>query len=175
MELNINSNLMNYNIDTTEKYKLSDICQIYTHNYFRKDKIIKGEYPIVYDSTNIIDYHNNFNIDENTILVGWYSGVISMYDNKVMASHCFSIKPNDTINKKYLYYYLKNKQNDIINLRVGSAQPRIYKHILLDFTVPIPSNEIQEEYIKFVDSIDEKIKNNNIQNEQLTQLKYSLF
>ena len=56
-------------------------------------------------------YHNEFNRNENCILVsssGAYAGYLSKYDTKVYASDCFSIEPNNVnIINDYLWYYLK--------------------------------------------------------------------
>src|SRR5690606_21926881 len=101
-----------------EYKKLEEICYFKGGKQLARDNYIKGNYPVIGGGQSPSGYHNNYNMNENTILCsssGAYAGFISRYDTKVWASDCFSIniKNINELNKKYLYYYLKYIQNNI--------------------------------------------------------------
>jgi restriction endonuclease S subunit len=106
--------------------------------------------------------HNEYNANENTILCsssGAYAGFISKYDKKVWASDCFSIIPkNNSINNTYLYYFLKNIQDNIYKLQSGTAQPHIYSKDLQNIKISVPSIERQKEIIEYCQYNDNLIK-----------------
>lgn len=141
--------------------KLGDICEFKNGKNLIKKNIIKGEYPVIGGGQSPMGYHNEYNNEENTILCsssGAYAGFISMYSNKIWASDCFSIKPKDVnIINKYLYYILKNIQDDIYKLQNGSAQPHVYSSDMNDIKIPIPSVELQNKIVQDLDFVYEKL------------------
>lgn len=106
-------------------------------------------------------YTNDYNVDENTISIseGGNSCGFVKYNTKRFWSggHCYTLKVNETkCNKKYLYFYLKSKEKDIMKLRVGSGLPNIQKNTLAAFNVKIPIMEKQTYIAKMLDSITHK-------------------
>ncbi|KAA6312284.1 hypothetical protein EZS27_036756 [termite gut metagenome] len=53
---------------------------------------------------------------------------------------------------KYLYYYLMQKRDVLLQKRTGAAQPNINQQILVNFTIPIPP--LDEQY-RIVEKIEE--------------------
>jgi restriction endonuclease S subunit len=163
-------------IKVNEDYKLvpiSDICKFIKGKQLSKDKFITGQYPVIGGGITPTGYHNNYNMEENTILCsssGNNAGHISRYNSKVWASDCFAIIPNEKINKNYLFFILNILQNEIFHLQSGSAQPHVYskdfeKHI----KIPIPKSEERINY--WVEKISKPFDEMNEKKKLLEQLE----
>ena len=57
---------------------------------------------------------------------------------------------------RFLYHFLKYKENDIMALRIGSGLPNVQKKDLERFEVHLPSLERQREITKLLDIISSK-------------------
>ena len=125
---------------------LGEICEFKRGKSITKKDLVPGEYPVIGGGQSPLGTHNKFNIPEKTILVskdGAYAGYVSIYPTKVFISgHCFAIIPK-TMNKQFLYYYLKFIQDDIYKLQTGAAQPGLNPSTLENLKIPIPSMEVQ--------------------------------
>jgi type I restriction enzyme S subunit len=145
-----------------EMKKLGNVCEFQNGKGINKSSFIHGEYPVIGGGQKPIGYHNQYNTKENVILCsssGAYSGFISKYNKKVWKSDCFSIIPNkELLNNNYLYYYLKNIQDNIYKLQKGNAQPHVYSSDLKHLEIPIPSLEIQEIIVNKLNKINYNIE-----------------
>jgi restriction endonuclease S subunit len=127
-------------------YKLGDLCELKRGNMITKNKIIDGVYPVIGGGKSPMGYHNDFNRNEDIILVsqsGNSSGYVSRYDTKVWASDCFSvISKNDIISDNYIYYNLKLIQNKIYKYVEGNytCQPHYNPSDLENQKIKIPKN-----------------------------------
>jgi type I restriction enzyme S subunit len=152
---------------------LGEVCDFKNGKGIKKDTLIEGEYPVIGGGQKPMGFHNEYNTDENTILCsssGAYAGFISKYDKKVWASDCFSIIPkNNSTNNTYLYYLLKTIQDKIYKLQTGTAQPHIYSKDLQTIKIPIPSLERQQEIVKYLDFIYEKVNKTSLK--KIVELK----
>ena len=61
---------------------------------------------------------------------------------------CKISNPNE-LNKKYLFYFLKN--SDLSSVITGSAQPQITRQNFNNFKIPLPSKEIQNQIVEELD------------------------
>lgn len=172
--------------DNIKWEKIGDVCEIKNGKSITKDKLINGIYPVVGGGTKPLGNHNKFNINENTILIskdGANAGYVSIYNKKIFATgHCLYIDNiKNKINKNYLYYILKNTQNNIYKLQKGGGQPGVNKNdIMNSISIPILSEEKQKEIVIYLNSINEIIEmNNNIIKKykenikQILELSYS--
>jgi type I restriction enzyme S subunit len=164
--LNINSYkekiIKNYNFEIK---KLNEICDFQNGKSLTRSNIVDGIYPVIGGGKTPIGYHNEYNRDENTILISssGSAGYISRYKEKIWSSDCISIKSKDEkiITNNYLYYWLISQQNYIYTIQSGAAQPHIYSKDLADLDIPLPPLEIQNMIIKIMDELFEI--NNNLQ------------
>ena len=157
-----NNDIINYELNKDIEIKtLGEVCKFKNGTNITKDKLIKGEYPVIGGGQKPFGFHNEYNCDENTISCsssGAYAGFININNLKVWLSDCFSIKPinYNILNNSYLYYYLKSIQHLIYKLQSGAGQPHIYSKNLEDLKIPIPTIEKQEEIVKYLDGLDNK-------------------
>jgi type I restriction-modification system DNA methylase subunit len=140
---------------------LGEVCDFQNGKGIKKDTLIEGEYPVIGGGQQPMGYHNEFNMNENTILCsssGAYAGFISKYKKKIWASDCFAIIPkNKLIDNNYLYYLLKNTQDKIYILQTGTAQPHVYSKDLQNIKIPIPSLAKQKKIVEYCESNDNLI------------------
>jgi type I restriction enzyme S subunit len=142
---------------------LGEICEFRNGKNITRDKLIPGEYPVIGGGKQPLGYHNEFNVNENTILLskdGAYAGYVSRYRKRVYVSNhgIYIININEEIiNSNYLYYYLKFiLQKQIYSLQTGSAQPGVNKKDLLHLKIIIPTFSVQEKIVEYLDFIHEK-------------------
>lgn len=137
---------------------LQDLCEIKSAQPLKKSNIIPGKYPVIGGGKSPIGYHNDYNTDENTILISasGTAGFVSMYSEKSWISGCFAIISND-INNTYLYYYLKFIQDDIYTYCTGSTRPHISKETIKKLKIVVPSEKTQEKLEYFFTIINNKI------------------
>jgi type I restriction-modification system DNA methylase subunit/restriction endonuclease S subunit len=137
-----------------EVKSLGEVCEFKNGKGIRKENLIFGEYPVIGGGQNPMGFHNEYNNNENVILCsssGAYAGFISRYNKKVWASDCFSILPKNIEMNDYIYYFLKNSQNEIYKLQSGAAQPHVYSKDILTMKISIPSLERQKEIVEYCD------------------------
>ena len=138
--------------------KLGEVCEFKNGTNITKDKLIKGDYPVIGGGQKPFGFHNEYNCNENTIIIskdGSYAGYVSKYNLKIFVSNhgIYIHEINDIILKDYIYYYLKSIQNSLYDLQSGAGQPGIKKEQLEELEIPIPSLEIQEEIVKYLDEL----------------------
>ena len=85
-----------------------------------------------------------------------------------------NIMPKEGRNVEYIFYNLLNRQTEIADLAVGSVQKNLYVSILENIDITLPSEKEQEDIVKILKSIDEKIENNRQINDNLEQQASSL-
>lgn len=153
--------------------KLGEVCEFKNGQNITRERLISGEYPVVGGGKKPLGYHNEFNVDENTILIskdGAYAGYISKYPTKVFVSNhgIFISKTIQNINMQFLYNILKiNLEEKFFLLQRGAAQPGIKKEEIAEIQIPIPSLEEQQRIVDFCELQQVKIKRNEELIEQL--------
>ena len=113
-----------------------------------------GEYYYLNGGISPSGYVQEYNTSENIISIsegGNSCGFVAYNTQKFWSGgHCYTLKIiNTKCRSKFLYFYLKHREKDIMQLRVGSGLPNIQKRSLENFAVALPSVEKQY-YIEHV-------------------------
>ena len=140
--------------EKVEWKKLGDVCEFKRGQTITKKDITNGNIPVIAGGQKPAYYHNLSNRSGITIAVsgsGAYAGFISYWEQPIFLSDAFSIEPNESLNKRYLYHWLMSIQNKIFELKQGSGIPHVYSRDLGRFEIPIPSMETQEKIVKTLD------------------------
>jgi type I restriction enzyme M protein len=167
------------NIDKYDKLKIYDnsiypIEDINKHVNFKrgtsitKRDVTEGEIPVIAGGQTPAYFHNEYNRIGQTITIsssGAYSGFVNFFERPIFASDCFTVEPKNELilRKKFLFYLLKSRQNEIYKLQVGAGQPHVYPKSFVGFQIPIPPIDIQDSLIDSFDKI-------NIENKELNKL-----
>lgn len=172
-------------INNSEIKTLEEICEF--QNGFQLDKkdIIEGNIPIFGGGFKIVGLHNAYNRNGNEIIIcgtGAAGYVNYNFGKPFWASQCFTMKSKNIniINDKYLYYYSKIiLEPHFMSIKKGTAIPFIRYTQIIDIKIPIPSLEIQEQYIKDIEELNikfDKLKeDNNYIINNLEEYKKNLF
>jgi type I restriction enzyme S subunit len=85
-----------------------------------------------------------------------------------------ALRPKDSLEPLYLFYFIKTKQNLLENLAEGSAIPGLSNSHLTTLDIPIPNPEEQREIADTLREIDRTIEHENKYRNQLQFLKKGL-
>lgn len=137
--------------------KLGDVCELKRGQAITKKDIIDGNIPVIAGGQQPAYYHNEANRDGDVITIagsGAYAGYVSYHIDSIFVSDAFSIKTLDIklVLTKFIYYLLKSKQDYIYSLQSGMGIPHLYVKDLINYEIPLPPLEVQEEIVKELDS-----------------------
>lgn len=144
--------------------KLGSACTIKKGVQFnRLDMEEVGDFPCINGGIMPSGYTNIYNTDANTITIsegGNSCGYINFIKNKFWnGGHSYSlIGIKNNIDKNFLYYALKARENSIMDLRVGSGLPNIQQKAIKEFKFIYPiSKKEQQKIAKILSTVDDTI------------------
>lgn len=144
--------------DRVEYSSLGKYIDIYTGIQFnKKDMSEVGTYPVLNGGINPSGFTENFNEQENTITIsqgGASAGYVNWMKCKFWAgAHCFIVKPNiNILNKRYLYFLLKNSEQRLMQSKHGAGIPGLNRDNIRNLIIPIPPLAVQEEIVRILDT-----------------------
>ncbi|TPI01189.1 restriction endonuclease subunit S [Mycoplasma struthionis] len=140
--------------------KLQNIIYINIGKQLNKDKLLPlGAYAVINGGVEPSGYWNNFNYTKDKITIsqgGASAGFVSWQDKNFWAgAHCYIVfDKNKLINYKYLYHFLKNKENFLMNNQHGAGIPALSKEIIYDIEIDLPTLEKQNEIVSILDKFE---------------------
>ena len=145
-------------------YKLKQLAYIVKGDQINNDQLLSnGSYYMMNGGTSPSGYLNSYNVSENTISIsegGNSCGYVQFNSSPFWSGgHCYTIQNvnSELIENKYLYHYLKYKEREIMNLRIGTGLPNIQKKDLENFTIFVSSLSMQRKNLALFEMLDEKI------------------
>lgn len=144
--------------DRVEYSSLGKYIDIYTGIQFNKKNMSEvGTYPVLNGGINPSGFTENFNEQENTITIsqgGASAGYVNWMKCKFWAgAHCFIVKPNiNILNKRYLYFLLKNSEQRLMQSKHGAGIPGLNRDNIRNLIIPIPPLAVQEEIVRILDT-----------------------
>lgn len=156
-------------------YKLKQLANIVKGDQINNNQLLSnGTYYMMNGGTLPSGYLDSYNVSENTISIsegGNSCGYVQFNKERFWSGgHCYTIQNVNPliVENKYLYHYLKHKEKEIMNLRIGTGLPNIQKKDLENFTIFVPNLLIQRKNLALFEMLDEKIC---ILNEELERLE----
>ena len=139
---------------------LGEICEIERGiRIKKKDLSLTGNYPVVSGGTGYMGYLDEYNRVAETITIAQYgtAGYVNWQKKKFWANDvCFSVFPKNIVLNKYLYYFLKNKQEYLYKISNKTAIPySISKEKILKIQIPLPPLKKQAEIAETLDKFTE--------------------
>jgi type I restriction enzyme S subunit len=154
-------------------YQLGDLIDLKSGKSRPKEI---GEYP-VYGGNGILDYTNQFNVSDETIIigrVGAYCGSVYFENKKIWISdNALFAKPREGNNAKFLYYYLKDK--NLNRFAGGSSHPLLTQGQLNEIEVEVPNEKTQQRIASILSSLDDAIELNQQINKTLEEMAKAIF
>ena len=136
---------------------LGEYIEIYTGVQFNKrDMLEVGTYPVLNGGIKPSGFTEKYNEQENTITIsqgGASAGYVNWMNRKFWAgAHCFIVKPNiNILNKRYLYFLLKNSEQALMQSKHGAGIPGLNRDKVRNLIIPIPPLPVQEEIVRILD------------------------
>ena len=152
-----------FNSLDVENARLNTLLAIKKGTQFNGDKLsTNGIYKMFNGGASYSGMLNQFNCDKDTIIIsegGNSCGFVNYVKERFWAGgHCYVVTPNKNIDKKYLFYALKQFQKKIMNLRVGSGLPNIQKKTLYQLEIKLSANaKVQANYGAIFQSFSDKV------------------
>ena len=119
-----------------------------------KKQVVHGDYPVVAGGKEAAYYHNEYNRQPPVITVsgsGASAGYVNYWEVPIFASDCCTIEEKD-LNIKYIYYFLKSRQQELLDKQVGVAIPHVSPKDVSPLLIPYPTDTGEQKYI--VDTLD---------------------
>lgn len=148
--------------------EMGEVCEIYQPKTITSKEIkSEGKYK-VFGANGIIGYYDKYNHEDSEVLItcrGATCGTLNFSEPKSwITGNAMVVKPKNNLDKKFLFYFLKN--TNLKNIISGSAQPQITRSSLSPFKIPLPPIEVQkiiveqiEKYQNIIDGAKQIIDN----------------
>lgn len=138
-----------------EYKKLGKFCEIKTGvGITKKDTVENGKYKIISGGIEPLGLCNICNRKTNTVTIaraGSAGFVNYITEDFYLNDKCFSIIPDDSVNSKFLYYALKNIQENIYSLKSSGTVPTVNTEKVANIYIPVPPMEVQCEIVHILD------------------------
>lgn len=151
--------------ESYEIKKLGKICAIKTgKGITQKECKVNAPYPVMSGGQTPMGYFSEYNCEGNTITisrVGAYAGFVNYIENRFYCNDkCFSVTPRKEIKitSKYLYYYLKYKEETIKDLQSEGGVPTINTQKVGGLNIPVPPFSEQSRIVTILNTFEASIK-----------------
>lgn len=140
-----------------EYKKLGDSIQIYSGAQFNKrDMLDYGPYPVINGGVTQSGYTETANEKGETITIsqgGASAGFVNwMTADFWLGAHCYAVKPDEVIlNKRFLFHFLKNRENFLMGRKHGAGIPALNRSIIQEIEIPVPPMAVQEKIVEILD------------------------
>lgn len=138
----------------SEKTRLGDIIDVCKGQQVNNSELTKDTslFPMLNGGTSFSGYYSKYNAPANTITIsegGNSCGFVNRIKQDFWAGgHCYIVKPIIDINEDFLFHLLKQKEPEIMKLRVGSGLPNIQRKTLLaEISLSLPMNQSEQRQI----------------------------
>ena len=129
-----------------------------------------GKYPFYTSSQNSNKYCDEYDYDDECLIIGTGGTANIKYNSKFSCStDNFIVKVNKEQLSKYIYYYLSINIEILQKGFLGVGLQHISKEYIINIKIPIPSLERQQEIVKYLDFIYEKT--NKTGSDKIAELK----
>jgi type I restriction enzyme S subunit len=166
--------IINYNKEIEIK-TLGEVCEFQNGKRIVKNQVDTGEYPVLGGGGFTSFYTNEYSRDGKSCKISregmsLHNCVMILNQKYYLNSQAFTIiSNNDKLIDNYLWYYLDSIKEIIYNCGRGTAQKAIDIDEFKLIKIPIPSIEIQNKIVNYLDMIYETVIKNN--NEKIKNIK----
>ena len=137
---------------------LEDVCRIETGKQINKGNLLsEGNYPVLNGGISPSGYWHEYNTDANTIAIsqgGASAGYVNYITTPFWAgAHCYVVfLKTEKVLYKFLYYFIKNNQEKLMNSKQGAGIPGLNRKAIYSLNIPLPPLPIQQEIVRILDT-----------------------
>ena len=144
--------------DGVEYKRLGDVCLMERGTSATKGTMQEGDIPVISGGRQPAFYCSQSNREGETITVagsGAGAGYVQYWDKPIFVCDAFSIKGNDNLDTKFIYYFLSSIQEKIYATKKGGGVPHVHISSIDKFEIPVPPLPVQEEIVRILDTLTE--------------------
>lgn len=137
---------------------LGEICKTSMGEFVKKDKQNpNGKYPVYNGGSTNTGFYDDYNTEANKVIISarGAAGFVNKVEIPFWAGnscHVVSVKDENILNWRFLYYYLKNHEYELIaNQQKGGGVPAVSKKQVEAVEIPLPPLEIQKKIVECLD------------------------
>ena len=142
---------------------LGETCDIKTGaGITKKDATEDGIYPIISGGIEPLGMYHKTNRKANTVTIARAGGagyVNYIEEDFYLNDKCFSIIPSgdyaSIIDSRFLYFVLKNDEENIISMKSTGSVPTVNTQKIAKIKIPVPPLEVQQEIVRMLNSFTE--------------------
>ena len=141
-----------------EYHELGKIAEMRRGTSITKKNVCEGEIPVISGGREPAYYCDTFNREGATITVagsGAGAGYVQYWDRPIFVCDAFSIKGNERLSTKYLYYFLTSIQEFIYSTKKGGGVPHVHVSSIEHVQIPVPPLPVQSEIVRILDNFTE--------------------
>ena len=152
---------------------ISELCTTFSGGFIKKTKQdVNFEYPVYNGGVGPTGYYNKFNSPADSIAISGRGsiGFVNWVSTKFWAGNsCHVVKSNvSKLSNKYLYYYLKHSEQNLMALKNTGSIPALNLGPLISFLIPVPPIEVQQLIVSILDKF---VEMDNLLNQELEARK----
>ena len=123
----------------------------------------EAPYPVFHGGIEPLGFYSQYNREANTVMiinVGASAGTVGYCDRKFWSSDgCFCISQSDSINNKFLYYYLETKTHYLQSQVRHAGIPTLDNPVVEKIYVPLLTLSEQQRIVSILDTFEASIQN----------------
>lgn len=137
------------------------VCEIQKGEQLNRARLSdSAPYPVINGGISPSGYHTEYNYDGPALTIsqgGASAGYVSWINSNIWAgAHCYVLRPDSNqCNLRFLYFVLKQMQDQINRLREGAGIPGLGLGKLKYLKIPVPPIQIQLEIVSILDAFTE--------------------
>ena len=143
--------------DEVPMVMLHEVSIMIRGTYVTKKNTVEGDIPVILGGQEPAYYCDTHNHDGEAIVMsrsGAYAGFVSFWNQPIFVTDGFILEAKDELNLKYLYYFLKNMQNELHGMKRGGGVPHVRGTEIMEIEIPIPPLAEQERIVAILDRFD---------------------
>lgn len=157
--------------------RLEDVAEVRKGTSFTSKSLVPGNVPVIAGGKQPAYYHNTANRKGRivTVSASGAAGFVAYHSDPIFATDCITIQSSsEHSDTRYIYHYLKHRQEDIYRLKNGSAQPHIYPRDLVNLNIVLPPIDEQLLIAQILDSVDKACRKTEELRRKTEQLRVAI-
>lgn len=142
--------------------KIGDVCTFKRGQTITAKQAVEGSVPVVAGGQKPSYFHDQANREAGCITVagsGAYAGFVSYWNIPIWVSDAFTVEPDESLNIKYLFYFLKLNQQRIFDTQKGAGVPHVHGKDIENFEIPLPPLSEQQRIVDILDKFEGMVEN----------------